>query len=362
MTDQEFPLICYPEGKSFLDWGRAHGEQFRAGIRELAQIRRDLMQERNSQLTDSVIEREAEIQYQVSQSFAPHLTEELDGICQGSGVSQTDIVVLNNYTDFRDLHFSDGGCSTVFVEHKKSILAGQTWDMHSSAKNYVCVLRVPSILKEHGAENTYLFSLVGCVGMMGFNPKGGMIGVNNLNGSNAKSGIIWPILVRSILEQSDLTAMNQIFETAKVTSAHAYLFADAGSARLIELFPECLSVVGEHKFGTRGSLFHTNHCVTADAKQLESEIGTASTTIERYELLKKKIGGVKDFDGLVSLLTDHDNYPRSICSHYESGAHDPSFTCGGAVGDLRSGKLKFWRGCPEKDSNYREFFLSTQGN
>ena len=65
-----------------------------------------------------------------------------------------------------------------------------------------------------------LFSLVGCVGMMGYHSSGRMVGVNNLNSTDARSGVIWPALVRATLGESELTTMRDHLCKAQVTSAH----------------------------------------------------------------------------------------------------------------------------------------------
>ena len=43
-------------------------------------------------------------------------------------------------------------------------------------------------------------------------------------------------------------------------------------------------------------------------------------------------------------IKDHEGYPKSICSHFESGVQDPSMTCGGAVAEYSANKYTFWRG------------------
>lgn len=364
MTDLDFPLICYKDGDSPREWGNFHGEEYKIGIRELSEIRWQLMQARNAQLSAERIEAEANIQWETTKEFYPTIWEELDGIREGAGLSVAEIVVLNNYTDFRDIHFQDEGCSTVYVEKSGNVLCGQTWDMHSSAKNYVCVIRVPYRFQTEAGEqegHTYLFSLVGCVGMMGFNPHRCMIGVNNLNGQDAQSGVIWPAMVRAVLQEQTFAGMENVLMQAKVTSGHAYLYASLEAAKMVELFPTAKVVNAEHESGSDTVMFHTNHCLAEETRALESASGVASTTTERYILIEKKIPKVKKLEDLYKLLTDHENEPKSICSHFESGAQDPSFTCGGGIADLKTGNLRFWRGCPEKDANYREFELSLVG-
>ncbi|HMP80743.1 MAG TPA: hypothetical protein PKD54_14910, partial [Pirellulaceae bacterium] len=57
------------------------------------------------------------------------------------------------------------------------------------------------------------------------------------------------------------------------------------------------------------------------------------------------------------------NYPQSICSNYQTNSQDPSITCGGAVGELTSGRLSFWRGDPLYDANFvRRDFPSVEAH
>ena len=72
-------------------------------------------------------------------------------------------------------------------------------------------------------------------------------------------------------------------------------------------------------------------------------------------MLAKKTYKVTDLTDFKNLLTDHDEFPKSICSHFENGTQDPSFTCGGGVSDLKTGQHNFWRGCPAHDHDYKEY-------
>ena len=74
-------------------------------------------------------------QLEVSEQFSPEITSEMKGIAKGAGVSLEDIVILNNYTDFRDIPLPDEGCSTLHVRNEADeALVGQTWDMHKVQK------------------------------------------------------------------------------------------------------------------------------------------------------------------------------------------------------------------------------------
>ena len=358
MGDQGFPVIEYDENKSARENGFMHGESFRGGILELAELRRNLMLERNPTLNSRLDELAAE-QWQINRDFDEELFEELEGIREGSGCSITQLVILNNYTDFRDIRMDDEGCSTLYIQTGGQSLAGQTWDMHSTAKKYVSVLKVPG---EGGP--TLLFSLVGCLGMMGYSSRGYMVGVNNLNSIDARSGLLWPTLVRKCLKQKSFDNLRKTLVNAPVTSAHNYLIARPLLGEMWEVLPTCQELVERVEGQENAFSFHTNHCLVEKTIALEAQIGKASTTHNRYALLEKKTSEVASLKDFEELLTDHEGHPKSICSHYESGAQDPSYTCGGAVGGLQSGELVFWRGCPEYDDSYvrHAFELNLSGS
>lgn len=358
MTDAGFPLIEYSAQASPRQRGQAHGENFRAAIGELADIRRSLMIQKNPGLHAARIEQLAAEQWNVTARFDPLLAEELEGIAQGSGLSREALVILNNYTDFRDISVPDQGCSVVYVNRQNPI-AAQTWDMHASAKNYVCCIRIDDT--DPGGQQV-LFSLVGCVGLMGYTARGLAVGVNNINTNGAVPGVLWPVLVRHLLRQRELPAMRRCLESAPVTSGHSYLLADRSQAEFWEVMPDLAERVSQIELPQRGHLFHTNHCLGALAQQREMPADMNSTTRIRYDLLRKKIEAVRTVDEVYQLLNDHENYPKSICSNFQSGAQDPSVTCGGALGDLQTGGVVMWRGDVLYDRNFvrREFDLGTQ--
>lgn len=350
-TDCGFPIIEYEKGKSFREWGRMHGESYRGAIKELYEIRRELMLNKNPALEKNIIPL-ADEQLEATRKYAPQLTEELEGIADGSGLTSDQIVILNNYTDFRDIELPEEGCSTVHISNNGQIYSGQTWDMHSSAKNYVCLIKTPN---DHGYSASLSFSLVGCVGMMGVNGDRSLIGVNNINTSNARAALIWPVLVRRCLQEKSLVDMRQALLNAPVTSGHNYIISDPTGGEHWEVTPLHQEKVGSLGANEIGGTFHTNHCLGAEIQKMEDKNSMSSTTHVRYDLLQNKIPKVKTYNDLKALLQDHEGHPKSICSHFESGAQDPSMTCGGGIADLTGDDVYFWRGCPVHDDNFVEY-------
>ena len=351
MTDAGFPIIKYERGKSPIEWGRAHGEAHRQAIAELAEIRRELMREKNPSMTDYHIDRLAHLQWRATDKFDHLLTLELLGICEGSGLSVTDLVVLNNYTDFRDIQLPEEGCSLAYVNQGNGPIVGQTWDMHGSAKRYVCVIEVPD---PHSDHYTVVFSVVGCTGMMGFTTHRTAMGVNNINTENARASVMWPVLVRGVLRHTTQPEMVEHLHSTPRTSGHNYLIAGHDQAEMWEVAPDIQECVSALKPGEQGFVFHTNHCLGKEISKHEMTLAQNSTTYIRYGLLEKKLGNVKSFDDMYALMNDHENYPKSICSNFQTDTQDPSITCGGAVGDLTTGKVKMWRGDQMYDDNFVE--------
>ena len=357
-TNCMFPYIVYAKGKTNHEWGLAHGEEFRGAIAELTEIRRHLMLAKNPKLAPKLDELAME-QFHMSKKFAPHLASELEGIAKGAGLTIPDLVVLNNYTDFRDIILPEEGCSTVHIQTPTEVMAGQTWDMHRSAKNYMCLIHVPQN-DQHSSQ--LVLSLVGCLGLMGVTTDNTLIGVNNINTTNAKVGLIWPLLVRKTLEEKNLGLMRSTLMNAPVTSGHNYIIASPEGGENLEITPSVSEKVSALQKGQVGSIFHTNHCVGYEIEKIEDKTSMSSTTHNRWALLSKKTHQVGDLEDFKNLLTDHDEYPKSICSHFENGAQDPSFTCGGGVSDLNRGKHIFWRGCPAHDQDYREYEFLIDGH
>ena len=349
MYDCGFPIIEYSASQSPLARGQQHGESYRQSIEELYQIRLQLMREKNPTLDDRIIAEQAALQWEATRIYDTDLSDELQGICDGSGLSQEQITILNNYTDFRDIRLDDQGCSVVYAHYDDTPIAGQTWDMHGSAKRYVCCI---TIRTADGQLDSVLFSLVGCVGMMGFTRHGTTVQVNNINTDGAVAGAMWPAVVRKTLEYRDHDGMTRHLSTANVTSGHNYLVASTQRAEMWEVMPGLAECVDHLDGAEDGILFHTNHCLGHNSSLRETKISLNSTTHIRFELLEKKASSIRNYDDVYALLNDHENYPKSICSNFQASSQDPSITCGGAIGDLKSGKVEMWRGDQIYDENF----------
>ncbi len=320
--------------------GRQHGESLRAQIHELADIRRHLLLHRST-LKPADVGPLAEQQWQITAQAFPSVTEELEGIAEGAAISREALVVLNNYTDFRDIRPGTEGCTAVYVAQEGRAYLGQTWDMHGSAERFVVGLQV---------DGSLVLTVAGCVGMMGVNRHGAAVVVNNLTSTDAHPGVMWPALVRAMLEQRDIQAMSAVLEGATLSSGHNYMLADRGGCVNWE-------TSGRHKKATwrsqgDGMFCHTNHYLDADMRRCEGTLATVSTTHDRYAHMQQvTLPGIITAETVVRWLSSHDGAPRSICSHLGTDDPDASKTCGGVVADLTQGHLHAWQGCLAEAGN-----------
>lgn len=340
--DCGFPHLVYSQDLTIEDFGHYHGETFKDGIKELSSIRKNLMLQKSPHLKNALLPLAKE-QWELTEKYFPKEAKELKAISEASSVSITDLVILNNYTDFRDINLPEEGCSTVGLNQSQPV-CGQTWDMHSSAKDFICTIERPG--------EWITFSLVGCLGMMGANRYGLFIGVNNINTKDANPGVLWPAFIRNSLSTKTIEELRILLKDTPFTGAHNYLISDGSEFEHWEASPTRKTIASSLKTGETGVIYHTNHCLSPELKEIEETLGQNSTSKDRFQLLEAKKNLLKDPLDLINLLQDHTGYPKSLCGHFQSGAQDPSITCGGGVFDHETKGFFLWRGCKVEDKNY----------
>lgn len=326
--------------------GQAHGETFRQRIHELAQIRIELTLGRTDfESTEEIIGLGAR-HTEVLRAADEALYEEFCGIAEGAQIGAGELVVLNHYTDLRDLSrktlYDDQGCSAVFLPGNPPVL-GQTWDMHGSASPYVEAMR----FDVDGAPRCLTFSLTGCLGMAGINEHGVAVTINNLNTPTQTLGVLWPGLVRMMLGCRSARAARALLERVGVGSGHHYQIADTQDFYGIEALAGQQRVIDHWSQGQAGELTyphaacHTNHCLNAEQAELEV-LSPESTTFVRWNALKELLEH-KDAAATPQTMWDLLSDPRLSMLISETEPHR-SATCGGLVFDW-TGEAPVMRTC-----------------
>jgi isopenicillin-N N-acyltransferase like protein len=296
--------------------------------------------------------------------YSPSLVEELQGMADATKLGMAELLVVNGFTDFIDTVYNVGSTlpktyahagadnCTVFTvpDHKAQGgkgYYGQTWDMHDTATPHVILLHG----KPNNAPEFFAFTTVGCVGMIGMNTEGIAVGINNLTGADGQIGVMWPFVVRKVLEQNNIADALECITNAKLSGAHNYmLFDKTGRGYNIEAM-STKNYITELK---DDALVHTNHCTVAETRQVErkrepvSQASSEARLNQGQALLAKNDITVED---LKALTRDQE----AICVKSKA----PKFveTCGAAI--MRPATLDFWMcwGLPT-ENEYEHFKLA----
>jgi len=336
--------------------GHAHGEMWRQEICEVAQLRAELCLRsglaRAGFRDMAELEAIANAHLPILARELPALSEELLGIAEGADIAPAQIVVLNHYTDLRDIAPSQAdapegdGCTAIYLSGPDGPVLGQTWDMHATAAPYVRMIRVAP---KDGSGEVLCLTLTGCLGMAGIGKSGVAVTINNLTSTDARVGLVWPALVRAMLAEPDARTAYQRLVAAPLSSGHHYMIADGREFFGVETSGE-LKVLTQ--VGPKAAHVHTNHCFDPVLRSRES-VSRDTTSFFRLDMattlyLQER---PRDLAGVWSLLGNHDGHPRSICSHVDTVRGDPgaSRTCARLAMELWSGRVRVAPGCSADD-------------
>jgi isopenicillin-N N-acyltransferase-like protein len=297
--------------------------------------------------------------------YAPDQMEQLEGIAAASGVSLTELVITNGFTDFVDfVNASEAAltgvrqaaeCTAFLVGETAAAdglgLIGQTWDMHASATPFVILLRA----HPNDGPAFLAFSLTGCVGMMGMNEAGIAICINNLLAANGQPGVTWPFVARKVLTQTTIEGALECITSARVAGGHNYMVADGnGHGFNIEAMPAAIHI--EPLQDT--SLVHANQCLS-DATRTDECSLTESWKQDSSARAERASRHVSEYpvsvERLMALTRDRSDGVNSVCSIADTPGS--SETCCAAI--MRPATGDFWGvwGLPT-ENEYEHFSVS----
>ena len=243
-------------------WGRQHGEAVSQQVREMADIRATLLQTALGGKGWSAlhIERLCDDQLTALAKRWPTVLAELQGISETSGVSLRALVVANAYTDLRDFSAADAtpddtGCSAIAAHGPHVNFIAQTWDMHASAEPHTLLLEFPA-----APTPMRVLTVAGCIGLSGVNSAGVSVMINTLQSSETnRHGLLWPGLVRLMLEQRTARAAVDFATNNLPTAGRNFVVADRTQAFDIEVTGKRFEQLGVTSDAQPAYLLHTNH-------------------------------------------------------------------------------------------------------
>lgn len=353
------------------EMGRQHAAAYPKEIQELTKDRLSLSSDKNwtgKELSRQEVLALGQACLPYHEAYAPELMDELRGLSAGVGLSVTELMILNGFTDFVDTiycadeqrfrslsgtpgdfreitpsqsshqfppvptvvpaHPAADDCTAFIVSPEIAAesqgFLGQTWDMHETATPYLILLRG----KPEAGLRFLAFTIIGCIGMIGMNEAGIAVGINNLVAGDGHPGVTWPFVVRKILAQDNLDDALACITQAKLAGGHNYLLADStGRGYNVEAMASRYHVQ-EVK---TGAWVHTNHCLIAhnihvERARLPRSRASSETRLNRGKELLNQTGIT--WADLMSLTRDH-SAVNGICVHPEEPFYLES--CGAAI-------------------------------
>ncbi len=340
------------DGSPF-DQGRQHGLALYDQIAHNLDVYYDRFLREGKLEPDEVRRRAAEF-VPLLETF-PEYFDAMRGIAETSKQTLVDLVMLNMRYELLYYQYSvlpvlgPDGCTSFALLPDTSanghLLLGENWDWIPEVAGAVLHTR------EEGLE-TLSFTEAGIVGgKIGLNSDGLGLAINGLlSTSDDWSRLVKPFSVRcyEILRARSVDAATHIVGDLRRACSTNFVVAQPPDRAVdVEAAPDTTCAF----YADKGALAHTNHFVDPTHLGIEEPVSERRphtyTRLERMRALidarrPLSVGDVQD------ALRDHDNYPDSVCRHYnpEDPPEEACVTVVSAVMDLNERTLWITDGPP----------------
>ena len=254
--------------------------------------------------------------------YRPDLIQELQGTAEAAGVTLEDLLVLQVRNQYQPE--KAGGCTSVSFSPAVGIRSGpivaQTWDNDPALDEFTIVLtRHPE-----GKPSFMSCTQAGLISYMGMSETGIATCVNTLPAPSRGLGVPHYFILREMYEATSLdTAIASMERAHRAIPVNIMISTPQGPANL-EATIDTVQVLRPD--AKNPCVTHTNHCVHSDLLAINDKFPELAQSYGRKrridELLASEDRDV-DLERIKSLLSDHENYPCSICRH---ASEDP--VCG----------------------------------
>ena len=253
-----------------------------------------------------------------SQQYLPGYVAEIKGAADGAGLELNDVFATLCEELFSAGYRYATGCTDLVasgdVTANGSVLVGHNNDIRAS-------LQKSLIIVHYQVDGEPEIMAVGAGGLgisVGFNSAGISLTGNELSPNDMRVGVPRMLLVRSILAATRIGAAIDAAVLDQRASNYNQVIADSNG--------EVYSIEGSATdfapiYATDGYLAHANHYVSSKMAKFEFDSACIGDSLARYHralrLLKNNLGRI-DLEKMKQFLSDHVNYPHSICYHGET--------------------------------------------
>jgi isopenicillin-N N-acyltransferase like protein len=348
-------------GGSAREMGHAHGECFRDEIRAFTRMRHEVCVRRAEAIglsnpqqavldfCDSILAEH--------ERYAPAVYAEFVGIAEGANLSPAELMIGNGLTDIIDVFRNDGnepgGCTAWLAAPEATVtgavLAGQTWDMHPWAQDFMVVIR----RRPSDGPASLALTTVGCLSLVGLNEECIAIGNNNLRPTDARVGVMYLAIIHCALAQRSLAAAVNAVTLAHRLSGHNYYLAGPGG----EIVDIETTAAQSEVICPAGTIYvHTNHYLTPRLVPFEYRPPNSSSLYRLSRMLKRlhdMAGGISPGTMMTAMADESGQGDCRIC---RTDPQDKAPTCAAVVISPTEGKLWASKGPPSRNK-YTEISL-----
>ena len=337
---------------SHLEIGRAIGESLRDGLQEVAEVHRAAVErtlgwERAMEITRQLIPH--------AEATVPHCMQELLGMAQGSEVSLEILFSANALQEIRFLAGRDAAspnsdddgddeCTSLAVDQHGTADGRVLLAHNEDAGAHRWPLRYVVRARPTGRPAFVGFAYAGCLLYQGMNDCAiGSVG-NALYFRDIRPGSPKLLAYRDVLDATFLEdALRRTIRSGRA-NGNNHLIANAdGDIYDVEVSGGDYAVIP----AARDWLAHTNHAIDPTMQALEwGDLLNSGMRLRRVEKLLDRGNGRHTVESLFDILSDHSNYPKSVCKHADPVVNPDVQTIASVVVDLTAGELHVRDGNP----------------
>jgi isopenicillin-N N-acyltransferase-like protein len=292
-----------------------------------------------------------------AQEKYPQYVAELTGIAHGAKVDFDDLVVLNamEAVTMDALHLTK--CTSLAIDDDRStdghVLVGHNEDWLPEDQEDIYIIHATP-----DSEPSFLaFTYGGLLANIGFNSAGIAQCCDSVYPTDSRIGVPRVIVSRAVLAaQTPSEAIRYTLVPQRAAGYNHLIAHESGELYSVEVSARRFAILTSED----GTLVHTNHYLDYNMRAIEDEpdelINTRVRYFRAYRLLKRvKLHSTKTIE---EILTDHLNYPSSICNHStdEIEPMDREKTISSLIIDLTAKEMHLAWGNPCKNQ-YHTFYL-----